>query len=42
MQALRQKILMTLPTLEAASVDELLSLKQENQVPLTNFRKGDI
>ena len=34
------EILMTLPTLEAASVDELLSLKQENQVPLTNFRKA--
>ena len=34
------EILMTLPTLEAASVDELLSLKQENQIPLTNFRKA--
>ena len=34
------EILMTLPTLEAASIDELLSLKQENQVPLTNFRKA--
>ena len=34
------EILMTLPTLESASVDELLSLKNENQVPLTNFRKA--
>ena len=33
------EILMTLPTLESASVDELLSLKNENQVPLTNFGK---
>lgn len=33
-------ILMTLPTLESASVDELLDLKKENQVPLTNFRKA--
>ena len=34
------EILMTLPTLESASVDELLSLKNENQIPLTNFRKA--
>ena len=34
------EILMSLPTLESASVDELLSLKNENQVPLTNFRKA--
>ena len=34
------EILMTLPTLESASVDELLDLKKENQVPLTNFRKA--
>lgn len=34
------EILMTLPTLESASVDELLSLKNENQVPLSNFRKA--
>lgn len=34
------KILMTLPTLESASVDELLSLKRENEKPLVNFRKA--
>ncbi len=33
-------ILMTLPTLESATVDELIALKKENQVPLTNFRKA--
>ena len=33
------EILMTLPTLEAASVDELIALKKENQIPLANFRK---
>ena len=34
------EILMTLPTLEAASVDELIALKEENKAPLTNFRKA--
>jgi hypothetical protein len=33
-------ILMTLPTLESASVDELIALKQEHQTPLINFRKA--
>ena len=33
-------ILMTLPTLESATVDELIALKKENQVPLANFRKA--
>lgn len=34
------KILMTLPTLASASIDELISLRKENQLPLTNFRKA--
>lgn len=33
-------ILMTLPTLENATVDELLDLKKENIVPLNNFRSA--
>ncbi len=33
-------ILMTLPTLENAAVDELLDLKKENTVPLNNFRSA--
>ncbi len=33
-------ILMTLPTLENATVDELLELKKENTVPLNNFRSA--
>lgn len=34
------EILMTLPTLDSASVDELISLRNENQVPLANFRRA--
>ena len=34
------EILMTLPTLESATVDELIDLKKENQTPLANFRKA--
>jgi len=33
-------ILMTLPTLEAASVDEILDFKKEMQGPLTSFRSA--
>jgi hypothetical protein len=33
-------ILMTLPTLESASVDEILDFKKEMQGPLVNFRKA--
>ena len=33
-------ILMTLPTLKEASIDELLDLKQQNAVPLVRFRKA--
>lgn len=33
-------ILMTLPTLESASVDELIALKSENHAPLENFRSA--
>lgn len=33
-------ILSTLPTLESASVDEILSFKKDMQVPLCNFRKA--
>lgn len=33
-------ILMTLPTLESASYDELLDLKRENAAPLARFRKA--
>lgn len=33
-------ILMTLPTLDAASFDEILALKKENQTALVNFRSA--
>ncbi len=33
-------ILMILPTLDAASIDEILDFKKEMQVPLINFRKA--
>lgn len=33
-------ILMTLPTLESATVDELVALKEEHKTPLANFRKA--
>lgn len=33
-------ILSTLPTLESASVDEILSFKKDMQVPLCNFRRA--
>lgn len=33
-------ILITLPTLESASIDELVSLKEENQIPLSRFRSA--
>lgn len=33
-------ILMTLPTLDAASIDEILDFKKEMQVPLINLRKA--
>ena len=37
---LATNILMTLPTLESASVDEILDFKKEMQGPLVNFRKA--
>ncbi|MCI8661532.1 MAG: hypothetical protein HFG54_15035 [Lachnospiraceae bacterium] len=37
---LATNILMTLPTLEKASVDEILDFKKEMQGPLVNFRKA--
>ncbi len=33
-------ILMTLPTFENATIDEILDFKRENKIPLTNFRKA--
>lgn len=33
-------ILMTLPTIETASIDELLDFKAQNEVPLARFRKA--
>lgn len=33
-------ILMTLPTLEATSIDELIDLKKDNQEPLVHFRNA--
>ncbi len=37
---LATKILMTLPTLDAASIDEILDFKKEMKGPLSNFRKA--
>ena len=37
---LATNILMTLPTLDGASVDEILDFKKEMQGPLSNFRKA--
>jgi hypothetical protein len=34
------RILMTLPTLESASYDELLDFKSQNSIPLARFRKA--
>ena len=34
------KILMTLPSLNSADIDEILSFKKENEGPLLNFRKA--
>lgn len=33
-------ILMTLPTIETATIDELLDFKAQNEVPLARFRKA--
>lgn len=33
-------ILMTLPTLDSATIDELIDLKKENAIPLGNFRSA--